>query len=166
MRLSSSMLVISWHCHLCIWVTILQRFPGCRFPVVYRRHCLVADVLVFWLLQIVCPISSVFLESQELYCRCVKWGYAPHGQFSAFWRADDLCDRLCLLQKEASSVKLRAICISVCKSKNFKGSQWLVILVVMSPHDLLFHQSHVIFWVYRTSYEFPLSISLGLMSCC
>lgn len=155
MRLSSSMLVVSWHCHLCIWVTILQRFPECRFPVVYRRHCLVADVLVFWLLQIVCPISSVFLESQELYCRCIKWGYAPRGQFSAFWRADDLCDRLCLLQKEASLVKLRAICICVCKSKNFKGSQWLVILVVISPHDLLFHQPQVIFWVYRTSYESP-----------
>lgn len=64
---------------VCLSYTNKQlRFYGCRFPALYKRHTMTAEVL--WLPQSFCPSSVVFLEPcmWEVDWRGINWGSAPH----------------------------------------------------------------------------------------
>lgn len=67
-------------------VTILLRFCEYYLYVIYKRHFLTTDILVFWLLQSLHPpLPWCFLGlSSKFYSRCICWHWVSHSQFSAF----------------------------------------------------------------------------------
>lgn len=61
----------------CLGISVVLRFRGYGFPVIYRRHYLVADVLVLWLLNLSTLSSTVLPEPK---CRsCVDSLSMEHG---------------------------------------------------------------------------------------